>query len=191
MDWMTVVLILGILAIVGVLVIGGKAKVSKDSIAVDTPGFLHWLRKAREERGTSGSTPAQPVDPKPKQRLLKLPRATIVWADDKPLNNQFERLAFASAGIFCDSYTTNDDTKKALDRAKYDLVISDIGRDGRAETGWDLLPDVKRRNIPFVFYTMGITDELQSEAKAEGAAGITENPDELTQLVFDLIARRA
>ena len=200
MDWPTVYLILGGIAIIGVLVVGGTVTVK--GLSVNTQGFLHWLRRASEEKGATAAaaqvpTSRQPINPKPRRlwrRLwVKVPRATIAWVDDKPLNNQFERLAFASAGIFCDSYTTNDDTLKALGRARYDLVISDIGRGGQAETGWDLLAEVKRQHsdMPFVFYTMGITDELRSKAQANGATGITETPDELARLVLDLISRRA
>lgn len=152
---------------------------------------MHWLHKAKEEKGEPVTAPVQPVNPRPTQRLLTLPRAAIAWVDDKPLNNVFERQAFASAGIFCDSYTSNNEALTALDWVKYDLVISDIGREGRSETGWDLLAQVKEKHadIPFVFYTMGITEDIQSEAMAQGAAGITETPDGLAQLVLDLVSK--
>jgi len=191
MDWATVTLILGILAVVGILIVGGRASISKGKLEIDTRGFMHWLRKAKEEKGEPATSPVKPVNPLPTQRLIKLPRATIVWVDDKPLNNVFERQAFASAGIFCDSYTSNDEALTALDLMKYDLVISDIGRKGRTETGWDLLVQVKERHadIPFIFYTMGITEDVQSEAIAKGAAGITERPDDLAQLVLNLISK--
>ena len=68
-------------------------------------------------------------------------------------------------------------------------MISDIKRSGRDETGWDLLADVKEHHpeLPFIFYTMGITNERRSEAGARGAAGITASPVELARLVFSLI----
>jgi CheY-like chemotaxis protein len=190
-DWPTVTLILGVLAILGVLIVGGTASVSKGKLEVNSDGFMHWLHKAKEEKGQILTAPVRPVNPRPTRRLLKLPRATIAWVDDKPLNNVFERRALASAGIFCDSYTWNDEALAALEWVKYDLVISDIGREGRSETGWDLLTRVKEKHadIPFVFYTMGITENLRSEAMAQGAAGITETPDALAQLVLDLVAK--
>ncbi len=192
MDWATVTLILGILTIVGILIIGGNATISKGSITIDTSGFLEWLRKAKDEKGISTPAPVKQVDPLPTQKIGKLPRATIAWVDDKPLNNVFERRAFASAGIFCDTYTTNIDALNALGLMKYDLIISDIGRKGVAETGWDLLSLVRKKyaTIPFIFYTMGLTDQVKSDATKKGASGIAENPNELAQTVLDLITNR-
>ncbi len=200
MNSATVTLILGILVIVAVAFMGGRASI-KGVFEIDTPGLIHWLLKAKEEKGQPVTSPAESVNPLPTQPLIqrliqqptkiKLPRATIVWADDKPLNNVFERQAFASMGILCDSYTSNDEALTALDRVKYDLVVSDIGRKGRAETGWDLLAQVKKghADTPFIFYTMGITEDIRSKAIANGAAGITETPDDLAQLVLNLISK--
>jgi hypothetical protein len=123
MDWPTVILILGILAIVGVLIVGGRASVSKEgTIEINSQGFMHWLQKANVEKGAAETAPVQFINPQPTQQNIKLPRATIAWVDDEPLNNVFERQAFASAGIFCDSYTSNDEALQALDWVKYDLV---------------------------------------------------------------------
>jgi hypothetical protein len=99
-DWPTVTLILGMLAILGLLIVGGTASVSKGRLEVNSDGFMYWLHKAKEERGQVVTAPVQPVNPQPMQRLLKLPGATIAWVDDKPLNNVFERRALASAGIY-------------------------------------------------------------------------------------------
>ena len=107
MDWPTVIFILGILAIVSIVIIGGKAKVSKTGVEVDTPGFLDWLQKAKAAKGAANLPPeaitaATPINPKPVQPGVKLPRAAILWIDDNPLNNINERFAFASVGVFCD-----------------------------------------------------------------------------------------
>jgi hypothetical protein len=40
-DWPTVTLILGVLAILGVLIVGGTASVSKGKLEVNSDGFMH------------------------------------------------------------------------------------------------------------------------------------------------------
>ena len=77
----------------------------------------------------------------------------------------------------------------ALRRADYDLVISDIGRGQSTETGWDLLADVRDGfpTIPFVFYTIGIDDEIRQQAAEGGANRVVEVPDKLMQVVFGLL----
>jgi CheY-like chemotaxis protein len=187
-----VALILGSILVVGILILGARITITKEGVVIDPKSVLDWLRKANEEKGVTANTQITALETRisfePRKLPIRLPRSIIIWVDDHPLNNQFERLAFASAGIFCDSYTANAEAINAIKRQKPDLVISDIARDERSESGWDLLAEIKREfpNIPFVFYTMGVTAELRSEAHNRGAAGIFELPDELTARVLEL-----
>lgn len=196
MEWPMVILVLGILALLAILIAGGNFRLGAGGgeLSVNTVGILENLRRANETKSGTDNTlaPAAPAfDPHLKQRRAKLPLATILWVDDEPLNNIFERQAFANAGIFCDSYTTNTEALEALNSTHYDVIISDIGRGSGAETGWELLAKVKRSHaeIPFVFYTFKVDEEKRSKARNGGAYAITELPDELARVLFDLISR--
>ena len=64
MDWPIVVLILGVLAIIGVVIVGGRAKVTQRGVEIDTPGFLKWLQKASEDKNTSITLAESELTPK-------------------------------------------------------------------------------------------------------------------------------
>lgn len=193
MDWPTAFLILGVLAIIGVVIVGGRAKVTKEGVEIDTPGFLKWVQKASEDKNTSITLDESELAPKAITTQQQLPLATVMWVDDLPIRNHYERRALASRGVFCDSYTCNKEAMTALRRGDYDLVISDIGRGQSTETGWDLLAAVRYKfpTIPFVFYTIGIDDRMRQQAAEGGANGIVEVPDKLMQLVFGLLNNAA
>ena len=189
MEWSTVVFVLGLIALLAAIVLGGKVAIGKDKIELDTPGFLKWMEKARTEK----KQPAPPVvaDPAtlPKQRI---PRARVMWVDDHPANNVYERQALASVGIFADSYTTNGEALKAMRMAPYDLIVSDITRDDGSSSGWDLLEEIRRPHprIPFFFYVGQADESRRQEAARRGASGITTMPDELLRMVFSAVAAK-
>lgn len=207
MDWPTVVLILGVLGLVFVAVFGGRFKASKDGVEyVNEKGLLEWLGRAREQKGApppaapesaraghaAPPPPAQP-DAQALGRQLgrgQVPRARILWVDDHPLNNLYERQALASLAIFADSYTTNAEGEAAMEAAGYDLVISDIARDNSDETGWDLLAVFRNRwpRVPFVFYAGHGAEDRRARAAREGARGVATLPDELISLVVDALS---
>ena len=192
MDWLNVLLILGMIGLLGVMVVGGKFKASKGGIEVDTKGLLHWLQQAEEKEGKvavsrGGTAPtlqsvlgAHALPP-----IERIPRARILWVDDKPLNNLYEKHALAEIGVFADSYTNNDDAVKAAKKVHFQLVISDIGRGLTPESGFDLPAALRSAGVtaPVVFYTGKVTDALRDEATRSGAVGITAEPAELLRLV--------
>ena len=200
MEWTTVLLILGILAILGATVVGGKVKVSKDGLEYDAKGFLDWLSRAREEKakqrpgseaGRSGRVPEPtPSDIVKNLERARIPRARVLWVDDHPINNVFERQALASVGIFADSFTRNREAEQAMGSVSYDLVISDIMRDGATESGWDLVAVFRSKwpRVPFLFYVGNVDHERRERAQREGARGITADPDELVSLVAQNLA---
>lgn len=212
MDWPTVVLILGTLAILAAALVGGRMKATKDGVEFDSQGFLAWLTRAREQKvGTPAAAEsageraglrrdgqardesrasATLADAVVKARGGKIPRARVLWVDDHPLNNLYERQALASLGIFADSYTTNNDAAHAMSLGAFDLVISDIGRDSGHESGWDLLRIFRARwpSVPFVFYVGDDSPAQRGRAAEEGAVGLTAKPDELMQVVVNGLA---
>lgn len=77
-----------------------------------------------------------------------------------------------------------------LARAEYDLILSDIHRDGEASSGVEDVakltgePSSRRR---IIFYVTKMQPEMPIPA---GAFGITNRPDELLHLVIDALERQ-
>lgn len=179
------ILWLGAFALVIVAFMGGRVTISSGSVKIDTKGLLEHLRSAERKKGGTGGE----VDMKalPARKYI----AKILWVDDHPINNQEERLAFADYGVFCDSYTNNGEALEAFDSGSYELVLSDIGRDSEAESGWNLLAEIRKRDsqIPFGFYTIGIDAALGRQASAAGATAIVEKPSDLFVFVVSSLGR--
>jgi len=188
-SWPTVILTLGVIGLLVVAFVGGKATVNKDGVKIDTRGYLAWLLRAQEAKKPHSKFSTEIAKPQSVDPQQKLPRAIILWVDDNTLNNIFERRALASVGIYADSYTNNADALRAMHQLSYDLVISDIGREQGSETGWDLLDVIRKESsqIPFLFYTSGIDDQLRARATAKGATAVTEDPQELSRLIFQCL----
>jgi hypothetical protein len=201
----------------------------KEPVTLDFKLFKILLNQAKESAAdTNGSVETTAATQAPAARLTAgqveqlaqlahkvsgpLPVAKILWADDHPLNNQFERMAFASLGIYCDSYTNNADALSALqsvlrarqllqaaDDRPYDVIISDYHRDnekvgGVPQTGADLLKAVRSidlyRTTPFFFYTAGGVDAVRDVA-VEYNATATNDTSVLVSGVINALPRRA
>jgi CheY-like chemotaxis protein len=196
MEWITVLLILGLVVIVVVALVGGRTVIGPEGIQFDSEGLINSLQKARESRGVASPSESSLREEemgfirRTKKIDRTLPVATILWVDDHPVNNLFERRAFAALGIFCDSYTTNADALAGLEVNGYDLIISDIGRGDSPETGWDLLDEVRSiwPRVPFIFYTIGVDDSMREQASARGASAVEEVPDQLIATVLELLS---
>jgi hypothetical protein len=136
MDWPIVILILGIVAIIGVLLVGGTSSANQKGVVVKTDGLLSILLELSKKNASQASAPAELKQTAARINALAdplartLPRATILWVGDQPLNNLLERRVFAGLGIYCDAYTNNAEALKSLRTSTYDLVLSDIGRGG-------------------------------------------------------------
>jgi len=193
MAFSTLLLVVVIVALLVWILIGGKLKVSPEAIEVDTDGLLKYVGEALAKKQLEAvvkTSTLKAAGMQVKAISKKLPVGAILWVDDHPLNNQKEKMALARIGLFADSYTNNADALAALKTGDYNLVISDIGREAD-ETGWDLMRSVRKNfpNVPFIVYTINITDEDRKQVTDAGAQGIVERPDELIALVVDSLPR--
>jgi CheY-like chemotaxis protein len=110
---------------------------------------------------------------------------TVLWVDDHPDNNILERKSLEALGLrFVLSLSTEDALEK-IDKQKFDLIISDMGRRPDRYAGYTLLEALRNRGdqTPFVLYMGQSSPQLQTEARDKGAQGLTDRPDELFQLV--------
>lgn len=112
--------------------------------------------------------------------------ARILWVDDEPDNNLLEARPLEAAGA---RFVFVRSTDEAIDAARtpFDLVISDIERDGDPEAGLRMPATLAAHgiSIPVIFYV----GEAHKPPPAD-AFGIADRPEELLHLVLDGLARR-
>lgn len=142
----------------------------------------------------------RPVDPAgiaealPSSRAQRrLQGARILWVDDRPDNNVFERKSLEALGIRIDLSTSTDDALELIRQRAYDLVISDMGRPPDARAGYTLLDALRHsgNNIPFLIYASSKAPEHVREARQHGAIGSTNSPQELITMVTAALAARS
>lgn len=112
--------------------------------------------------------------------------ATILWVDDHPENNVYERQSLEALGISC---VLASSTEEALEKVKargFDVIISDMGRPPDPQAGYTLLEHLRSSNdeTPFVIYAGSNAQEHKAEARKRGAIGSTNRAAELFELVL-------
>jgi len=115
----------------------------------------------------------------------------ILWVDDQPTNNTFEKQAFEKLGFTVTNVFSTAQALDAVARRKYDLIISDMGRPEGQRAGYDLLSKLKDQKIatPFIIYSSANTPEMRAEPIQQGAFGSTNHHDELLHLAADALSR--
>lgn len=136
--------------------------------------------------GKIADTVSQAVKP---QAIRRLSESAILWVDDNPSNNIYERKALEALGI---RFTVSLDTMDALEKIrlhKYDAIISDMSRGSDRLAGYTLLAEKTKigDETPLIFYTSNVTQAEKQEARNKGAFGQTSDPQELFSLVLGAI----
>ena len=113
----------------------------------------------------------------------------ILWVDDFPENNRLEIDILESMGIVIDTVSSTKNAFNILNTKRYDLIISDIMRERSSNEGIRFLKEAINRGITtkIIFYTGKIDLEKGTPAFA---FGITNRPDELLHLIFDVLERQ-
>lgn len=119
-------------------------------------------------------------------------QSRILWVDDRPQNNVYERQAFEALGL---GFTLALSTQQALDilkRERFAAIISDMGRKEGPREGYVLLAELRRSGdrTPFFIYAGSNLPEHKREAAEHGAQGSTNHPEELFQMVTAVVTRR-
>jgi CheY-like chemotaxis protein len=146
------------------------------------------------ERGAEGGS-AQPelgaiAEVLPGRRAQrKIDGSRVLWVDDRPQNNRYERQALEALGIRIDLSTETDSALEMAAEVPYRLIISDMSRPGDPRAGYTLLDALGRRgaHIPVVFYTGSASAAYVAEARARGAVGQTASPRELLAIVTEVL----
>ena len=113
--------------------------------------------------------------------------ARVLWIDDYPENNIWERRMLEELGVACITAETTRSAAALLEAEPIDLIISDIARSGNTREGIEALPTIRAvaPTVPLVFY-IGF---LSSTVPPVGAQGIADEPNELLHLVLDQLER--
>lgn len=122
----------------------------------------------------------------------QLAGSTVLWVDDRPANNVYERMALEALGIRFVTSTSTDDALARLRSGAYDLVISDMGRPPDSRAGYTLLSKIRdelRLTVPYLVYASSNSPEHDAEARKLGASGSTGNPRDLFRRVVELLGQ--
>lgn len=123
------------------------------------------------------------------QRIRRLSEASLLWVDDIPDNNRYERKALEALGLRFTISTSTDEALEKLRMKKYDAIISDMGRPPDMQAGYTLLKATRDQGdtTPFIIYASSDLPEHKAEARRRGAFGNTNDPQELFELVLSAI----
>lgn len=144
--------------------------------------------------GGNADTPASPqeiADALPSLRnQQRIQDSDVLWVDDRPDNNNFERQALEALGVRVDISTSTEDALARMQWNRYDLIISDMGRPSDRKAGYTLLDALRAQGnqTPFVLYTSSRAPEDVAEARRRGAQGQTNSAPELIEIVTEALA---
>lgn len=124
---------------------------------------------------------AAPKKAKPKDGW----RNHILWVDDRPENNVYERRAFEAVGLKFSLALSTDDALAAMERQEFAAIISDMGRKEGTREGYVLLDAMRAEGnqTPLFFYASSNAPEHKRETREHGGQGCTNNAQELFHLV--------
>lgn len=112
-------------------------------------------------------------------------RNHVLWVDDRPENNVYERKAFEAVGLKFSIALSTDDALGSLERQKFAAVISDMGRKEGPREGYVLLDTMRTdgNQTPLFFYASSNAPEHMRETRERGGQGCTNNAQELFHMV--------
>ncbi|MEQ6900818.1 response regulator [Nocardioides sp. YIM 152588] len=118
--------------------------------------------------------------------------SVALWVDDQPDNNRYERQALEALGVIVDIATSTDEALERLRMKSADIVISDMARPPDRQAGYALLDAMRTGgdHTPFVIYSGSRSAAHSAEARARGAIGSTNAPQELVSIITQALHQR-
>jgi CheY-like chemotaxis protein len=114
--------------------------------------------------------------------------ARLLWIDDKPDGNTGEMELLRKLGITVDAAVASEEARQMLSKFHYDVIISDIDREGRSKEGLTFLESlIGTRLFRYTIFYVHHVDEDSPIPK--GAFNITNQPDKLLHLIMDALER--
>jgi CheY-like chemotaxis protein len=157
----------------------GAAVASKPADAAQPEAVL-------EEAKAAAGAVAEAITPR---ALRRLEGATVLWVDDRPDNNRYERQALEALGVRFVLSTSSEDALAKTQHRTFDAIISDMGRPPDSRAGYTLLDALRKRGdqTPFIIYAGSRSPEHVAEARRHGAVGCTNRPQELIEMVLEVL----
>jgi CheY-like chemotaxis protein len=119
-------------------------------------------------------------------------RNHILWVDDRPENNSYERQAFETMGLQFTLALSTEEAFQRLSQTKYAAIISDMGRREGPREGYVLLDRLRKEGnyTPLFFYASSNATEHKRETHEHGGQGCTNNAQELFEMVTRAVIKR-
>ena len=119
-------------------------------------------------------------------------RDHILWVDDRPENNVYERRAFEAMGLRFTLALSTDEAFERLSQARYAAIISDMKRREGPREGYVLLDRLRKEGdrTPLFFYTASSIPEHKLETREHGGQGCTSSGQELFEMVTRAVIPR-
>lgn len=168
----------------------GAAQASRQPAAIPPPlgsadGAGYGIQQAVDVRSLADALPSG-------REQRRLQGSRVLWVDDRPENNHYERLFLEALGIHVDISTSTDDALAKIQHQPYDLVISDMRRPPDERAGYTLLDELRRRgdSTPYLIYSSSRDPRDQQEARRRGAIGSADMAQELLTMATAAITAR-
>ncbi|WP_341525200.1 response regulator [Nostoc sp. UHCC 0302] len=123
--------------------------------------------------------------------IRRASRSTVLWVDDNPDNNTYERQALEALGVSFVLATSTDEALKKISLQRFDAIISDMGRPPDSRAGYTLLDKLRANGnqTPFIIYAGSRNPEHVAESRRHGAIGCTNNANELFEMLLFVLGR--
>jgi CheY-like chemotaxis protein len=117
----------------------------------------------------------------------------ILWVDDHPDNNRFEREAMEAYDISFELARSTGEALAKLQNTKFDAIISDMDRAGDGHAGYTLLAAVRGSGLrtPYFIYSSSNSPAHRQEALRREAQYATNRSDELIAEVLAYLNKPA
>lgn len=109
----------------------------------------------------------------------------ILWVDDRPENNVYERQAMEAMGLTFTLALSTEEALRLLETRQFAAIISDMGRKEGPQEGYKLLELLRAqdKSTPFFIYAGSNAESHRREASLRGAQGSTNIAESLIELV--------
>jgi CheY-like chemotaxis protein len=127
----------------------------------------------------------QVVDYVTPKLIRRAANAVVLWVDDHPEKNAYERQALEALGVHFVLATSTEEALNKIERRRrsFNAIISDMHQPLDQQSGFTLLDKLRSKGnkTPCIIYASSAST---AEAKRRGAIGATNSPNELFQMVM-------
>lgn len=130
---------------------------------------------------------AEAIENKEPLRKSQKGQRRVLWVDDRPDNNIFERRAMQSYNIDFELAESTGEALAKLRTNRFDAIISDMGRPPDMQAGYTLLDALRSSGdlTPFLIYAGSDSPKHLRLALSKGAQGSTNRSDVLIKNVLE------